>query len=346
MPLSAEQLQLRTLGVGASEVPALVLPPGEVPGGRGMGSVWLTKRRGKHLELDPIVEPEPEPDTCDAFLPFIKGDVRTAGNILESGLVQLYETMTGLTCTPANTVVHAHHRYEMATPDRYVHSVDSDGDALDRIDRGLECKLVGWRMADHWPDDGVPDYVRIQCQWGMWVTGIDRWDVMALIGGSDPRVVRIERDDDLIRSLHEVVTEFWESYVLENRVPPATSPDDAMRVLGAVHRAEDGTIVDAPPAARELVQALLEAQEDAADAETRIGNAKAQLCAIVGGRRGIIGPWGKFLWYGSSGRPSWKSIAEELAGGIIPEALIEKHRGDSFRMPRLYAAKKGKGGRR
>jgi len=331
--LTEEQLEQRRVGIGASEVPAIV--GCAVPGRRTAVDVWLTKRRGKDLELDPVIaEPPPDPDTCDAFAPYVRGDVRTAGSILEAGIADLYAHMTGAQLELAKTERHPQHPWALATPDRYI---IADGGR----ERGLEIKLVGSRMVHDWPEDGLPDYVRVQCLWGMHVTGLERWDVMALLGGSDPRIIRLERDDALISDVHEVVSMFWHEYVLANRMPEAERGDDAMRGVKALFRDHDDRVVPAPPEAWELAQELARAKADLADAQDRNDRMTALLCALTAEHRGIEDGWGKFLWYGRRGSVSWKGVALELSGGVVPDELIEKHRGEPCRVPRLYAAKEG-----
>jgi len=70
------------------------------------------------------------------------------------------------------------------------------------------------------------------------------------------------------------------------------------------------------------------------------------LTEIVGDSYGVAGPWGKFLWYPRAGSPEWKEIAHALAGGTVPQAMIEQHRGDACRVPRLYGPPKPKAPRK
>jgi hypothetical protein len=63
-----------------------------------------------------------------------------------------------------------------------------------------------------------------------------------------------------------------------------------------------------------------------------------ELCAMVGDHYGVEGECGKFLWFSKPGSVSYKSIAEELAGGKIPEDLFDRHRGAPTRMAQFYPA--------
>ena len=70
------------------------------------------------------------------------------------------------------------------------------------------------------------------------------------------------------------------------------------------------------------------------------------LCEVIGDGYGIEGRWGKALWYPVTGKPDYKAIAEQLAGGVVPSALIEANRGQSTRVFRLYDPPKTTKGRR
>jgi len=338
--LSERQLARRRRGLGGSEIAAIAGV--ECPGGRTLVDVWLCKSRGPNYEKPPIIaEPPPEADHPDSFAPYLKGDARTAGSIMEAGIADLYEFMTGAKLRRAGTRVHPEHKWALATPDRYVlDQTETDR----RYERGLEIKLVGSRMTHHWDgagEHGVPEYVQLQCQWGMYVTGLDRWDVCGLLGGSEPRIHRLERDDELIAEMVELAEDFWEKYVRGDRPPPALGGDDAMRLLRALYAQDDGEIVDVG-AVPELEQlALVYEQEKAAEkaAAARAEIAKAAFCAAIGEHKGLKGPWGSAQWGTRRGSVSWKEIALELGGGMVPEPMLEAHRGEAGRSFRLYASK-------
>ncbi len=215
-------------------------------------------------------------------------------------------------------------------------------DALGRHeDIGAEAKVVGWRMAHHWAEDTLPDYVRLQCLQNMAVTGRAAWDVVALIGGTDLRVHRVERDPDVEAMLVETIETFWRDHVVTGRPPPVQDPEERRRYLrtrypSATARCRlvnDQTIAEAAARIREIkveTKALEAEKEELTDG----------LCEVIGDDYGIEGAWGKALWYPVPGRVAWKELAEELAGGVVPPALLEKHRGEPGRTAALYEPKK------
>lgn len=337
--LTPKQLKRRQRGIGGSEIGTIVGV--KAPGGRTAVDTWACKRRGPKGEIPPLVaEPPPDPDTCDAFAPFIKGDVRTAGSVLEAGIVDLYQMITGARVTGAYTRVHPSKKWAIATPDRYVLGEDGSG-----VERGLEIKLVNAHMADDWAHDDIPEYVRLQVMWGMACTSLERWDVCALIGGSEPRIHRLERDDELIDDLLEVGEMWWEQYVVGDVVPPAIGADDAMRALRLQWAIDDGEVVPVDGELADQIAELLTIREAARlaekQAEERKKLAEAALCSLIGEHRGIEGEaFGKVYWGTRRGSPAWKEIARAVApGGVVPESLVEQHRAESTRSFRAYPRK-------
>lgn len=96
----------------------------------------------------------------------------------------------------------------------------------------LECKTAGINGARLWRD-GVPEYVQLQVQHQLAVTGKQAADVAVLICGQQLEVHRIERNEALIARLIELERRFWH-YVETDMPPPAdgtASADVALRCL-------------------------------------------------------------------------------------------------------------------
>lgn len=331
--LTKAQLIARQSYLGASDLPSIAsVSPWGTP-----SSVFLRKRRGKQLELPPIVEDlQPDPDTCGAFDPFVETDKRTAGSLMEDGIVNLYRHRTGFFVRRSRTLARLHAPWQTATPDRLV-STKMRG----KVERGLECKLVGRYV--QWPDGGVAAHVVVQCQWSMHVAQKDVWDVCALIDGSEFRIVRVERDDDFIADLVGLAEEFWYGHVLENRVPPATSGRDALAFVSAVHVKGDGQPIEATAQHEEMARELLLAQDRARAAKDDVERIKARLCAACGDARALRGKSWTYSWAPYDGNPQWREVAEALApDGAVPQALIDAHRGDGYRKPQFHPQREWK----
>ena len=317
--LTAAQRELRQHGVGASEIAMIVgLHPY-----KGALDVWLAKATPTRPPI--VIEHDDE-----------AGAPTSIGQAIEDGLRSLYEQRTGLKMRRARTLRHRALPYVLATPDGL-----GTGSANDV---GLEIKVVGARMAHHWQGDYVPDYVLSQAAQGMAVTGRSRWDVVALIGGTDLRIIEIERDLELEASLLEAARDFWEGYVLADVMPEPRDPAEHRRYLLARYPGSAATKcdVDESPETRALVEQLTAAKTALEAAEALEADLTNKLCAIVGDRYGVEGRWGKFIWPSIQGQVSWRDLAEELAGGAIADALLTKHRRPSYRRPNLYGPKKSK----
>lgn len=335
MSLTKEQLALRQRGLGASDVPAIIGVPS--PGGRTIVDVWARKLRGPSLNIAPIVDDYgPEPETCDAYCPFIKGDRKVAGTVLEDAIAQLYEILTGLETVRDTTRAHPEDPWALATADRLVLPA-----AGAEPDRGLEIKLVGERQAARaWPEDGVAEHVWVQTQWCMYVYELARWDVCALVGGSAPRIVRIERDDAFLDECVALCRTFWFEHVLGNSAPPPPTAEAAMALARTLWGRDDGTEAEAPPEALALAEELVLVQSRQKELEEREKTLKAGLAVLTAERKRIFGPWGAFQHATKQGSVSWKAVAIELAGGVVPHAVIEKHRGAASRTATLYPHKR------
>lgn len=115
--------------------------------------------------------------------------------------------------------------------------------------RGLECKNVGpWAWRESWGPDGsdqVPDYMLLQCQWYIAVTGYELWDLAALHGGNDLRIYTIPRDQGIIDSLISMGEEFWE-HVESGTTPEITWASPATTELfKRLYPGSDGSMREA-----------------------------------------------------------------------------------------------------
>lgn len=106
----------------------------------------------------------------------------------------------------------------------------------------LECKTAGINGARLWKD-GVPEYVQLQVQHQLAVTGKAVADVAVLLGGQQLEIYRVPRDDTLIQHLITLEQEFWQA-VLTETPPKADGTDSAERALRVLYPQDAGTTVD------------------------------------------------------------------------------------------------------
>lgn len=124
-------------------------------------------------------------------------------------------------------------------------SVPADG-----ADDGLlEIKNVDALMfRDGWivDEDGnveAPPHIEIQVQQQMMVSGLKWARIAALVGGNTVAIIERKLDEDVVFSIIEKATKFWER--IETQTPPA--PDfiqDADFIKELYKQAEPGTIID------------------------------------------------------------------------------------------------------
>jgi putative phage-type endonuclease len=208
---------VRKTGIGGSDAAAAVgLSPY-----KSRLELWLEKT-GRDAGLE---QPDPNDTTHPVFW----------GTLLEPIVAAAYTQKTSNRVRKVNAVLrHPTVPYMLANLDREV--VGVSGVQI------LECKTAGEFGSRLWRD-GVPEYVQLQVQHQLAVTGKQAADVAVLLCGQSLQVFRIERDDALIGRLIELETQFWD-YVQSDTPPPADGSDSADRALRCLHPRDAGTTID------------------------------------------------------------------------------------------------------
>lgn len=212
-----EWLEVRKHGIGSSDAAAAVgLNPY-----KSQLQLWMEKT-GRDADL-----PQPDPD-----------DTRSPvywGTLLEPIVAASYTKQTGRRVRKVNAVLqHPERPWMLANIDR---EVIGAGDV-----QILECKTAGEFGARLWKD-GVPEYVQLQVQHQLAVTGKHAADVAVLICGQQLQVHRIQRDDDLIAKLMMLQERFWH-YVTSDTPPPVDGSDSAATALQCLYPRDNGDRLD------------------------------------------------------------------------------------------------------
>ncbi|QKI90336.1 YqaJ viral recombinase family protein [Thiomicrorhabdus xiamenensis] len=147
------------------------------------------------------------------------------GTVLEPIVAEHYAKRTQRKVRRVNAILqHSEHEWMLANLDR-----DIVGDEEVQI---LECKTAGIHSAKFW-ENGVPEYIQLQVQHQLAVTGQFAADVAVLIGGQKLETYRVERDDELIKQLIKLEALFWKR--VEDDIPPPvdanSSSAQALRLL-------------------------------------------------------------------------------------------------------------------
>ncbi len=155
------------------------------------------------------------------------------GTLLEPIVAASYMKQTGNRVRRVNAVLrHPSIPWMLANIDREIVGVPTV--------QILECKTAGEHGSRLWRD-GVPDYVTIQVQHQLAVTGKSAAHVAVLLCGQALEVHRIERDDALIGRLVELEARFWR-FVETDTPPPADGSESADRALRHLYPGNGETI--------------------------------------------------------------------------------------------------------
>lgn len=180
----AAWLAERKKGIGSSDAAALL----------GL-SKWASPL---HVYLEKVGEWAP-PDT----------PAKKAGRKLEEVVAAWYEEDTGQALSFPDTAIIQHpvHPWMLAS--------------LDRVRPRLVVELKNWWDDSQWGTPGtdeVPDFINVQVQHQLAVTGWEEGHVGVLFGGQDFRVYVIPRSEKLIDTLTYVEGDFWAR--IQRRDPP------------------------------------------------------------------------------------------------------------------------------
>jgi predicted phage-related endonuclease len=176
----------------------------------------------------------------------------------------------------------------------------------------LECKTAGEFGARLWRE-GVPEYVQLQVQHQLAVTGKDVADVAVLLCGQKLEIHRIERDDEVIARLVVLESNFWE-HVVQDTPPPADGSESAAKALRHLYPG-NGTTADFTESV-ELSDAfaeLLTLRGELAEKEGRAECLKQSLQEAMGDASRAIFPTGEVTFKLSKDSASIdrKRLAEE-----------------------------------
>lgn len=208
-------LSVRRNGIGGSDAAAAVgVSPYMSP-----LELWLIKT-GRDATLS---KPDAEDTTDPVYW----------GTLLEPIVAAAYTKQTGKRVRRVNAVLqHPTIPFMLANLDREIMS--------DRDVQILECKTAGEFGARAWRE-GVPEYVQIQVQHQLAVTGKRAADVAVLLCGQKLEVHRIERDDELIARLIPLEAAFWR-FVEMDTPPPADGSESSDRALRCLYPTSTGTV--------------------------------------------------------------------------------------------------------
>lgn len=132
------------------------------------------------------------------------------GRDLEEYVSRRFMEETGKKVKRANSIFYSReHPFMLANVDRLIVGENA----------GLECKTASAYSASNWKDGHIPESYEIQCHHYMAVTGADAWYIACVILGKEFVWKKIERDEEIIRMLINIESDFWNQNVLANKIP-------------------------------------------------------------------------------------------------------------------------------
>ena len=281
-----EWLERRRSGIGSSDAPVIAGERGSVI------ELWAQKAG--------LVEPdEPDEQTARLF---------EWGHRLEPVIADWYSDKTGRKLRRVNRLLqHPSVPWALASLDR-----EAIGEK-----RIVEIKTTRWGWTR---GEDIPGDIQTQVQHQLWVTGYDVADVAVLVGGSEPRIIEVPRDDAFIDDLTFLEAEFW-GWVESKTRPPVDGSENARKVLSRLHPANDGTLIPATLEMDSVAIQLRDARQLAKAAQDRVDALENAIRALIGDADGIVGDWGKVTWKknADSAKTDWKLLAESLARAVDPE---------------------------
>ena len=207
-----EWLEVRKKGIGSSDAAAAIgLSPY-----KSQLELWMEKT-----------------GRSPGFQPSGQDDPTYWGTLLEPYVATTYTLRTGRKVRKVNAVLqHPTFSFMLANLDREV-----VGSADVQI---LECKTAGEFGSRLWRD-GVPEYVQLQVQHQLAVTGKQAADVAVLLCGQKLEIHRIKRDDEVISRLVLLEADFWE-HVVQDTAPKADGSESAAKALRGLYPGADTTV--------------------------------------------------------------------------------------------------------
>jgi len=206
MALTIEQRKARRLGIGGSDIAAIV----------GI-SRWATP-------LDVYLEKISTEDPYEEEGSLIGPNPKEWGNIMEPIIIKQFETIQGVSCiTGLDVFVHPQYDYMRANIDAKVVGENAI----------LECKTAGQYASKEWSSlggDNIPEPYLLQCAYYAEIVDVSKVYIAVLIGGNDFRIYHYERNPKLGQLVLDKAHNFWNNHVLKRIPPEPINLEDACKL--------------------------------------------------------------------------------------------------------------------
>ena len=204
---------------------------------------------------------------------------------------------------------------------------------------GLECKTMGSFSGYNLESGEVPSHYYCQCQHYMMVMGFDCMYLAILVLQRGLYVIKIQRDNDFIKSLREAEIDFWTNYIEKNVIPPADGSDASMDTLKELYgekAVKDSEILI--PGLDQMIRDYKAMAEMEKEYKERKAAIQGKICTILGSNEVGIGND-----FGCSWKPQGKSTYDmDAIMAAFPNVNFDKFKKTStYRVFRTKQMKKG-----
>lgn len=202
------------------------------------------------------------------------------GNVLEEVVAKEFQERTGKKVRRRNQVFeHPLHPFLRANIDRDVVGEN----AL------LECKTANAFLSKEWEGDEVPLSYLCQVQHYMNVLNKEYCYIAVLVGGQKFIWKRVDRDQELIDTITELLVDFWENNVIKGIEPMIDGSEATQEFLKDRYSELDEAETTLPPTFDDLVDQKRELKKAKKDIETSIRQLDNEIISELGKRKASIG---------------------------------------------------------
>jgi len=197
------------------------------------------------------------------------------GSEMEPVLRKIFEKVTG------KPVLVPHAGYLTLYRDQEFNWLSATPDGLtDDASAVVELKDVGIHNRAEWEGDNVPLKYQIQVQHQLRVLDLQVGYLMALVG-RDAVIRRVERNDDFLAAMLDVLRRFW-AHVKNQTPPPIDGSAATTRALIRLHPDDSGEAVAIPEELGGMCAQLEHAKNEKKRIDLEIREAENQIRAAIG----------------------------------------------------------------
>lgn len=243
------------------------------------------------------------------------------GRKMEPVLADVYAQMTGATLINPGLLVNPEKSLMRGTPDRIV--VDPETGEWLKV---VEIKTAGIRQASRWGEPGtddIPDEYLCQVQWQMGITGLTEADVIVSIGGQEPVIYTVERNNLMINGLYDRAFKFWNDHVVPKEPPQVDESESAAEMLARLYNRADLDAIESDATVDSYVKQLETQKAFLKVAEDNVRYYENKIKEIIGDHEGIKGEWGIITWKKTKDGEAvdYKGLVSSLA--LSPEVIAK-----------------------